>query len=395
MRRFLLKCEASASGGPGPSHRWTAIALLVTVGCITLKDGNARVPDDHDGSLPGTTSVEQPDGLPAESEWATSNDASDANDAAANRDTGTEPIDAFDGGNASDGGHASDGRSDVAAFDAADGLGPLDATPDAASDGAPPPLLVAPTHLRLWLTADRGVTCTSGRVVKWADQSGAKDDATLRQNQLGPQCQLSPDPHSINGTDVPYFSAPTSGSNPNVIDETLDVDLGFLAGGYYSLFVVERRTADYDAGTGAGQEVFLGTTVADETNPTCQANTALAFGYVYYYGPVQLDLEQNCNGTSASVHGVPPIAIKQDTAVFGPWGHGVWVNGNLLVVNSSTAALSLATKGAIGRGIAATTTGGTDWRFRGDIAEVLVYDTALGDVDRLSVEAYLKNHWRY
>jgi hypothetical protein len=85
--------------------------------------------------------------------------------------------------------------------------------------------LAVRSRLQLWLTADVGIMCASGRVTRWADQSGHGRDATLQMGQLGPLCQVTPQVHTANGWSLPYFSAPVSSTAPNIVDETLDVDL--------------------------------------------------------------------------------------------------------------------------------------------------------------------------
>jgi hypothetical protein len=220
-------------------------------------------------------------------------------------------------------------------------------------------------------------------------------------NQLGPQCQITP-AHAVGDVDLPYFSAPVSDANANPADETLDVDLTYLANGGYSLFVVERRWADYGEDNTTRQEMFLGTTLplAAQSLAGCSAvvpNQGLAFGYVYYNGPPNLTLDHDCNTLSvafASVPTPPPSALGEETAVLDTArGRELWANGSPIAVDTSTAVVVHATGGAIGRGFLAEVGLGYDERFRGDIAEVLAYDAALEDSDRVAVEAYLAHHW--
>ena len=79
----------------------------------------------------------------------------------------------------------------------------------------------------------------------------------------------------------------------------------------------------------------------------------------------------------------------------GPYGAGIWTNGAAIQVDPDTTALKRATGGAIGRAVAMTTAAAVDWRFRGDIAEIIVYDSALSDGDWSLVRGYLKSHWNY
>jgi hypothetical protein len=281
-------------------------------------------------------------------------------------------------------------------------------SPDVGVDGAPTPSGIQTSHLRLWLSADVGVTCTPqgpdsggiGRVTAWADKAGHGDDATLQHGQLGPQCSVPG--HAVNGVALPYFSAPHNG---NVIDETLDVDLSFLVGTDYTIFVAERRWADYAGGVYNGLEEIIGTTMpaaVEAQNPTsCSqvaANLVLDFGYRYGDSLPNIVLDQWCdnpiNAPVAPVPATPPAPLTVDTALFDrSRGREVWANGIALVSNAATRPLAYASGGALGRALYLTTLSGNDTRFRGDIAEVVVYDAALENADRAKVESYLKRHW--
>ncbi len=276
------------------------------------------------------------------------------------------------------------------------GTGSQDAALDAdASDGGPGvPAVVDPGHLRLWLTADRGVTCASQRVTRWADQSGNGNDAFLKYSQLGPQCDVTG--HALSGVNLPYFSAPLGG---NVIDETLDVDLSFLASSNYTVFVVERRWADISTGVATHGNFLLGTDGPNQSQIGCTyANDALQIGYVYYNGSPQIDLDQTCNtllGTAAPVPSSPPSPITRDLFRYdSTQGHFIFVNGNQVAANANVTPLANAGGGAIGRCLASTTASGDDGRLHGDIAEIIVYDATLTDVASAAVDSYLQMHWR-
>ncbi len=127
-------------------------------------------------------------------------------------------------------------------------------------------------------------------------------------------------------------------------------------------------------------------------------NLAVFFGYVYYNGLPQLTLDQSCNTLVAQADPVPsnpPAALTMDVAMFKKTvGHELLVNGALVATDNDRNAVSQATQGAIGRGLVQTTHTNLDPRFRGDIAEILVYDAALEDADRSAIEDYLKNRWQ-
>jgi hypothetical protein len=253
---------------------------------------------------------------------------------------------------------------------------------------------VAPSNLRLWLTADKGVSCVQGRVQRWADQSTHSDDATLRNGQLGPQCGSPTGPHAVGGVALPYFSAPGS----NNIDETLDVDLSFLAGASYTIFVVERRWADP-----SDNQFVLGTTLTNACQATAVTCTgppdqALGIGYVYYNGKPQISLDQFYDTLVmdvAPVPATPPAPLTLTTAILDTTrGHELWING-VGSSSTNTSTLTSAAGGAVGRAMFNGLAPGADRRYRGDIAEVLVYDTALGSAPQAAVDAYLRSHWAF
>ena len=238
----------------------------------------------------------------------------------------------------------------------------------------------------------------------WVDQSGHGNNATLQHGQLGPQCSKAASLHGVGGVELPDLSAPKNG---NIVDETLDVDLSFLAGSNYTVFAVERRWADYPDGDSLNMEQVLGTTMRPDVeaqNPTqCgvyPADLMLGFGYRYNDVAATFVFDQWCDDeivvSAAPVSNPPPASLTEETAMFdGARGHELWINGTPMAANANQNPLFYAGGGAIGRALVQTTLSGQDPRFRGDIAEVLVYDSALEDVDRLAVESNLKQHWGY
>jgi hypothetical protein len=232
-------------------------------------------------------------------------------------------------------------------------------------------------------------------VIAWADLSG-HDRPVTSGSHKGPECP--PTGHALAGVNLPYFSAP--GTTPPYNDETLDVDLRFLANTDFTIFAVERRWAD---GPGARDEQIIGTDVPNETNAGCPAaGYQINLGYVFYDGYPALDYESACyqpwtgtRGRVPSVPSPPPIAASYDmvrlwqanAASPTVWQNGVKVN----VGGASGGPGSGFSGGAIGRAMRSHT---SDERFIGDIAEIVVFDVALSDPERLQMEAYLKAHWQ-
>jgi hypothetical protein len=380
-----------------------AVALLIAAACDGLKSGLAQPDGGMDASIDRYDLAE--DGIDSAAADATNpqQDGSESEPSAESSDESSEDS-------------SRDVVSDSVRDQSSDGP-PSDSPggPDSAdvAAGSLKPTTVDPSHLMLWLNAEVGITCMSttpndaaapGRVVMWADQSGHHNDASIRQSppQLGPQCHVAQ--HAVHGIDLPYFSAPNNG---NVVDETLDVDLSLLQGSDYTIFVVERRWADYGVDASSQSEFILGTTLpmaveygglSNWCNPT-PANEVLAFGYSYGHGAPDLILSQGCGSVGNAVAGVltpPPSPLTEETVrLYQPDGRELWVNGAPFAADAVSSPLSYAEGGAIGRAVNVTTALGFDNRFRGDIAEVVVYDEALSDADRTAVEAYLRAHWRY
>jgi hypothetical protein len=277
--------------------------------------------------------------------------------------------------------------SSAADVDAGDAL-----TSDVADTLARPSLpSVAPAHLQLWLTADSGVDCVGSspaRVHLWSDGSSHHRDATSGSH-LGPRCG---EPlHTMAGASVPYFSAPAGG--PPFVDDSLDVDLSFLSGVEYTLFVVERRWSDRDPTGGA---LFIGTQTINETSPPTLE--ALQVGYVFWRGYTQLSIDLTGYGTQTPMGAVPalgsmmPAAATLDMFRFShAAGLEVWVDGKLATSRAGDYALQgPLSAGSIGRATYLT----RDLRYVGDIAEIIVFDAALVPNEQVQIENYLREHWK-
>jgi hypothetical protein len=270
----------------------------------------------------------------------------------------------------------------------------VDATPDVADAGVHPPA-VAPGHLQLWLTADRGVTCVDGEVTSWADQSGKGHDAT-RGSHKGPQCPA--ELHDLARVNLPYFSAP--GTMAPFSEETLDVNLSFLANTEFTIFAVERRWADWTPASGKNA-MLVGTDTPNASGTCPGAGYQINLGYVYYDGYPALGFESACyrpytgtRGRAPDASAIPPSPVAIDMVRL--WQDAgasptVWQNGvKINVGGASGGPGSGFVGGSIGRAFG--TTG--DNRYQGDIAEVMIFDAALNDGERVEMEAYFSAHWQ-
>ena len=271
----------------------------------------------------------------------------------------------------------------------------------------------AATTLMLWLTADRGLQCGEDNLATgWVDQSGHGNNASTTSTSplpdggavgahTGPTCNAAS--HTINGISVPYFTDANDG--PPYVSGTFDVNLGFLTGSPFTIFMVERRWSGMRAND--TPNLALGTQSPSDPPSTGQPApfSTLQVGYVAYntgstgaHCP-QLSVDLGNWGTQNVVpanDAGTAAPLSMDTFRMGPTtGLHAWINGYLQLGSNGSQVLSATygadqTLGSIGR---AAYVNYRDERFNGDIAEVLVFDSELSESDRQAVETYLEAHW--
>jgi hypothetical protein len=279
--------------------------------------------------------------------------------------------------------------------------------PDALVDTAPKPsdptcdisgcpYEVRPERLQLWLRSDRGLHCDKTqdpqRVTGWDDQSGKRRHAFLSPGQLGPWCGDSSS--NLNGKDVPFF--PANSVNPN--DDTLNADMGFLANSDFTAFVVERRRGQrplsYLLGSTnakAGPDAF---TLCTDAIVSPNKYKAFFIGYkdnvVFRVGVWADDCDLSATVADYDAVNVP---VKVDVITYDKEvGYTVHVNGAKIGQSAQKDGLTSVVGGFIGRAYQYEA-GGRDTRFLGDLPELVMYDVALNENDRLKVQTYLKTHW--
>jgi hypothetical protein len=259
-----------------------------------------------------------------------------------------------------------------------------------------PPDQVAPGRLQLWLRGDVGVDCSTGaprHVSRWADQSGSGRDA-MPHGYNGPQCGSG---RTIHGVDVPYFSAPGTES---FLEQTLDVDLSFVANSSYTVFAVERRTVDR-RGNGAW---ILGTIVPSPISAGCPPATegiALQFGYMPVNSStdytINFTIDHTCQAFSTPVPNATHLGSASLDVVTFDLERGTvttWINGSLGAFGSHARPVTIARGGAIGRAVYPNGFAQqVDPRFIGEIAEIVAFNEALPEAERVAVQAYLAQRW--
>ena len=233
----------------------------------------------------------------------------------------------------------------------------LAAAPGGVSDG-----------LRVWLRADAGITAADGgNVLLWADQSGNDNDAVFN-------------PANVYGELSPVFDAANAGANgqPTVRfndQNALELDLAWLAGTDYTIFVVNARDRTgvanfYIAGAEFGQDRSL--VIGYETTSLLR------------WSHINRDLDtpvENYTGT--------PIWTLDVFHFSQAAGKTLYRNGQLTHSNDQTQPLQANAGSTLGHWRAF----GTTYWFQGDLAEVIVYDRALAPAERVAVEQQLAERY--
>lgn len=298
-----------------------------------------------------------------------------------------------------DGSIGSDGGSN------ADGDGGPDAGPCPGETGCP--ALVGAGHLQLWLRGDKGMDCPVFRITTWHDQSTHGRDAIPVLNSdggaaLAPQCGVD----KINNLTVPTFTDPIpSGGTASTAsnDETLHVDLGFLKGHEFTVAIVHKQST-YLYSTGLlsfANPTHVSSCASGNPGPINAGAFWLGLTHdIYDGGNEQYGTSLECYGTYPSTSSMAPqlVVYTFDNAT-----------GHHLFINSVESALFT----SVGDASAANLTGVTqdggensvigrlppipafplNLRYKGNIAEIVAYDSALSAGDRFVVQTYLKTKW--
>ena len=222
--------------------------------------------------------------------------------------------------------------------------------------------LPAAANLKLWLSADKGVTATGGSVSAWDDQSGNLNNAAQSDTTAQPQLV----DNAVNNKPVIRFDGDNDylsvSNSPSVA----------IAGDITTFFVVNFD--DFDTFRAVWAKTASNLPAANDWYAlpntgiprAYRGNGAAANGFV--------------DGTTALTAGAYLI-VGWDTA--GTTLHH-YLNGEPNGEGQITAALADA-----GTPLLIGTRGDLFTKMKGDIAEIVIYNTALSDADRGKVVDYL------
>lgn len=214
----------------------------------------------------------------------------------------------------------------------------------------------------LWLRADRGVVLNGTTVSRWIDQSGNGNDAV--------QATAGNQPNFINTSigGYPALNFTAAGKWMDVVDNaTTQTQNGTI------FLALKQNTAQtaHIIGSGDMNNDRNGAVIwCSNANPTGEIGNATTF--------------ERCSFGFSFALGVPIVLAY----VFDSSASRIMTNG---LLNGSNVARSLTIAWNAYPLRIGNASNGVSRFFVGDIAEIIYYNTALGELDRRTVENYL-NH---
>jgi len=231
---------------------------------------------------------------------------------------------------------------------------------------AEPVPLPALASLRLWLRADKGVTETGGAVSAWSDQSGNFNNTV----QTNPSQQPAVVADAVNGRAVLRFD----GADDSLV--TAHSPTLAITGDISSFFVV--KFDDFDT--------FRA--VWAKTNTNLPAPTDF---YTLPTSGIPRVFRGNGGGSLGNVEAAgAPVAGEFAIVGFDMAGTTLrhFLNGGVNGQGEITA-----TPADTGAPLHIGTRGDQFTRMKGDIAEIVIYDSALSDADRATIFDYLSTRY--
>ena len=216
------------------------------------------------------------------------------------------------------------------------------------------------TGLTLWLKADAGVIQTGGAVSQWQDQSG---NAVVVSQVAGPS-QPTLVTGAIGGQPAIQFNDASS--------QCMQFDGSFLIGTAYSIISVIKITAPKNSNIHIGAGIN-------------SLNAGIALGYLtttaYTHSHYQ-GADVAFNSTASGAGEIFSNTFSATTLKVHTYKNGLLES---LGSGPGMASLSAFSPAYLGRNM-------TNY-FRGDIAEIIIYNKELTDDERQGVELYLSNKY--
>lgn len=224
-----------------------------------------------------------------------------------------------------------------------------------------------PTGLspQIWLDASAAATVvrSGSNVTAWNDKSGNNENVTP-VNPLTPPVYNASNP-VFNGLPTLTFGGTNALSG---------FDATFLNNSSYTIFAVEGKT-------NTNNNYFLG------TNPGGNTNQSLHFGY---RNDTDFTFAQYGNDLDCAAPAFVTQVAREWTGKFdSTTGHFIYLNGAVQASNGDKTGFNGQGPGFGYVGAAF----GKNAPYSGDLAEILIFASALTDVQRTGVDAYLQQKW--
>lgn len=222
--------------------------------------------------------------------------------------------------------------------------------------------------LSVWLRADTGIgAADGGPVLAWEDQSGQGRDAAYNPangfGELPPAFDAS-NPGLNGQPTVRFFNA-----------NALELDLAFLADSDYTIFVVNGRDR-----FGLANFYIAGDSLLQDHNLTLGYETVSLLRQAHFNRDLDAVVEPY---VGTQLWALDSFRFSRTE------GKDIYQDGENIASDDVLTPLVSNTGTTLGHFRAF---GGLFW-FQGDLAEVIVYDRALSDLERLRVEAELAGRY--
>jgi hypothetical protein len=214
--------------------------------------------------------------------------------------------------------------------------------------------------LKLWLKADALALADGTAVSSWTDSSGLGNNATQGTGANQPIFKTS----ILNSLPIIRFDGTNS-----FLTHALSVSADC------TIFLVMKRTG----GPNTYQVPFVAIPPSTSYHPIVVA-----------HGTAGTDLWGTNNGASTEVYGSAATTFKVFTMRLA--SNVVSLFGNGATENAGTSLVGYYSGDATDRRFVGSTSGAAN-RFGGDIAEIIVYDSALSTTNQQNVERYLGQRW--
>ena len=223
------------------------------------------------------------------------------------------------------------------------------------------------SNLKVWVKANVGVTLNGTKVTTWADQSGNNNNLVNTSPRAGhTSSQPSLTTNSVNGLPSIYFG----GTSATKFLSCNDVS---LTSGATILFVYKAPTQFNNIHT----PISTNSTSTGTNNST--KDLYLEYSTGVYSGNGSFTIPSD-NGTSFRIMTITDAGTT--TAI------SAYKNGSILGGSATSQGYSFGRLGASPAGINYSTSNQDYY-----IAEVLVYNTKLSNIDRQSAESYLNTKY--